>query len=46
VAAQLETHRREQIGVGLIARVLRDLSLEPMFRPDVAVGASAASRAR
>jgi hypothetical protein len=29
VAAELETHRREEIGVGLIVRVVRALTLEP-----------------
>jgi hypothetical protein len=38
-AAELETHQPEEIGVGLIARVVRRLQLEPQFRPDVAVGA-------
>jgi hypothetical protein len=38
VAAELETHKPEAIGVGLIARVVRALTLEPQFRPDVAVG--------
>jgi hypothetical protein len=44
VAAELETHRSEEIGVGLIARVVRALQLEPRFRPDAAVGASPSSR--
>jgi hypothetical protein len=38
VAAELETHRRDAIGVGLIARVVRGLQTEPQFRPDVAIG--------
>jgi hypothetical protein len=43
-AAELETHRSEEIGVGLIARVVRALQHERQFRPDVAVGASPSSR--
>ena len=39
VAAELEAHPRAAVGVGLIARVVRSLQLEPQFRPDVAVGA-------
>jgi hypothetical protein len=38
VAAELETHQPDAIGVGLIARVVRRPQLEPQFRPDVAVG--------
>ena len=44
VAAELETHRPAEIGVGLIARVVRCLQLEPQFRPDVARGPDLAPR--
>jgi hypothetical protein len=44
VTAELETHRPEEIGVGLIARVVRTLQLEPQFRPEVAVGVSRSAR--
>jgi hypothetical protein len=44
VAAELQTLRPEEIGVGLIARVVRGLQLEPQFRRDVAVGASPSSQ--
>jgi hypothetical protein len=44
VAAELQTHRPEEMGVGLIARVVRGLQLEPQYRPDLAVGASPSSR--
>jgi hypothetical protein len=46
IAAELEAHQREELGVGLIARVVRGLQLEPRFRPDVAVGASSNRSAR
>ena len=46
MAAELETHQPEEIGVGLIARVVRALQLEPQFRPDVEVGPSPSSRPR
>jgi hypothetical protein len=45
-AAELETHQPDEIGVGLIARVVRSLQLEPQFRPDVAVGSEPRSRSK
>jgi hypothetical protein len=46
VAAELEAHRRDELGVGLIARVVRELSREPQFRPDVARGPDLAPHQR
>ena len=44
MAAERETRRPEEIGVGLIARVVQGLQLEPQFRLDVAGGVSPSSR--
>jgi hypothetical protein len=46
VAAELETHRPEEIGVALIARAVGTLRLERQFRPDVAVGVRPSLRSR